>query len=136
MFFFIFHNSWKEERNGFKAYPDFGRGGGKDKFNVNNTHICEFRFDSGDINISIGQGKKKRSDAMWFKHSKTWKSLLLKANLQLALKLMIFNFLTPVLFVRTSNFMMFKIKSLKVILKMLNLEKRQSSQQYTSFLCS
>ena len=55
-FFFIFHNSWKEERNGFKAYPDFGRGGGKDKFNVNNTHICEFRFDSGDINISIGQG--------------------------------------------------------------------------------
>ena len=69
MFFFIFHNSWKEERNGFKAYPDFGRGGGKDKFNVNNTHICEFRFDSGDIHISIGQGKKKTLRRSVFKHS-------------------------------------------------------------------
>ena len=58
LFFFIFHKPWKEGRNGFKAYPDFGRGGGKDKFNVNNALICEFRFDSVDINISIGQGKK------------------------------------------------------------------------------
>ena len=53
-------------------------------------------------------------------------------NLQLDLKLMIFrlflNFSTPVLIARISNFMMVKIReNLKVILKMLNLEKRQSS---------
>ena len=57
-FFFIFQKPWKEERNGFKVYRDFGKEGGKDKFNVNNALTCEFRFDSGDINISIGQGKK------------------------------------------------------------------------------
>ena len=30
----------------------------KDKFNVNNALICEFYFDSGDVNASMGQGKK------------------------------------------------------------------------------
>ena len=63
------------------------------------------------------------------------------SNLQQGLKLMIFrlflNFLTPALNVKISNFMMVKItKSLKVLLKMLSLEKRQSSWQLTSFLCT
>ena len=57
------------------------------------------------------------------------------------LKLMIFrlllNFLTLVLIVRISNFMMVKItKSLKVILKMLNLETRQISKQSVGLVCT
>ena len=36
----------------------FRRRGGKDKFNVNNALICEFHFDSDNINVCMGQGIK------------------------------------------------------------------------------
>ena len=51
----FFQKLQKEERNEFKVYLDFD---GKDKFNVNNAFICEFIFDSDDINVSIAQDKK------------------------------------------------------------------------------
>ena len=58
IFFFIFQKTPKEERNDFKVYPDFAEMEGKINFNVNNTLICEFHFDSADITVFIGQGKK------------------------------------------------------------------------------
>ena len=44
----------------------------KDKFNVNNALICEIYFDSGDVNASMGQGKKtlKRNVVPTFENMK------------------------------------------------------------------
>ena len=56
--FLIYQKSQKEEKNSFKAYPDFREEEGKINLNVNNALICQFHFDSGDINVPMGQGKK------------------------------------------------------------------------------
>ena len=52
--FFIFQkgNGW------LQSISRFRRRGEKDKYNVNNALICVFHFDSGDMNVFLGQGKK------------------------------------------------------------------------------
>ena len=70
--FFLFVKTPKRKKEWLQNIFRFWRRGGKDKFNVNNAPICEFHFDSGDINISMGQGKKtlKRNVVVTFENLK------------------------------------------------------------------
>ena len=56
--FFHFPKTPKKRKEWLQGISRFWRRGGKDKFNVNNALICEFHFDSGDINVSTVQDKK------------------------------------------------------------------------------
>ena len=56
--FFHFPKPPQKRKEWLQSISRFRRSGEKDKFNVNNALICEFHFDSGDINASMGQGKK------------------------------------------------------------------------------
>ena len=49
--FFLFPKSPKRRKECLQSISRFRQRGGKDKFNVNNTHICEFRFGSGGMNV-------------------------------------------------------------------------------------
>ena len=68
--FFHFPKNPKRRKEWVQSISRFRRRGEKDKFNVNNALICEFHFDSGEINVSMGQGKK-HANVMRFPHSKT-----------------------------------------------------------------
>ena len=70
IFLFHFPKTLKRRKEWLQSISRFRRRGGKDKFIVNNSLICEFHFDSGDISVSMGQGKK-HSNVMWLPHSKT-----------------------------------------------------------------
>ena len=56
---FHFPKTPKRRKEWLQSISRFRRRGEKDKFNVNNALIFEFHFDSGDINVSMRQGKKK-----------------------------------------------------------------------------
>ena len=99
--------------------------------NINNLHenIAKLKNDT-----EITKSMKRLAKAM-----KRLAKLKKCSNLQLGLKLMIFrlflNFLTPVLVVKISNFIMVKITySLKFFFKILNLEKKAKLQAIDQFL--
>ena len=70
--FFHYPKTPKRRKEWLQSMSRFRQRGGKDKFNVNNALICEFHLDSGDINVSMGQGKKtlKRNVVTTFKDLK------------------------------------------------------------------
>ena len=70
--FFHFPKTPKRRKEWLQSISRFWQRGGKDKFNVNNSLICEFHFDLGDINVSMVQGKKtlKRNVAPTFEDLK------------------------------------------------------------------
>ena len=56
--FFRFPKSPGRRKQWIHSISRWRRKGGDDKFNVDNALLCEFHFDSKDINVSIGMGKK------------------------------------------------------------------------------
>ena len=78
LFFLHFPKNSKRKKQCKQSISRFWRRGEKDKFNVNNALICEFHFDSGDINVTMDR-VRKCSNVMWFTW-KTRKKFLLKAK--------------------------------------------------------
>ena len=58
MFFFLFPKIPKRKKQWLQSISKFWQRGEKDKFSVNNTLISEFHFESGVINVSMGQIKE------------------------------------------------------------------------------
>ena len=55
---FRFPKSPSKRKQWLKSLSRYNRREGADKFNVDNVLICDYYFKSGDINVSIGRGKK------------------------------------------------------------------------------
>ena len=53
-FFYYFPKTPKRRKGWLQSISRFPRRGRNEKFNVNNALICEFRFNSGDMNVSMG----------------------------------------------------------------------------------